>query len=108
MAWDEGLAQLLREDLADKRVVEKKMFGGIAFLLDGHMVCGVHRGGVMFRVGKPNEAAALAISGAAPMMFTGKPMSGMIDLTDEATADGARRGLAMALALSFVKSLPPK
>ncbi|HEX9859375.1 MAG TPA: TfoX/Sxy family protein, partial [Paracoccaceae bacterium] len=65
MAWDEGLAQLLRDDLAADpaggAVTEKKMFGGLAFLLHGHMVCGIHKGGAMFRVGKPNEAAALAV-----------------------------------------------
>ena len=108
MAWDEGLAQLMRDHLADESVSEKKMFGGLAFLLNGHMVCGIHKGGAMFRVGKPNEAAALAIPGAAPMLFTGKPMSGMVDFSDEATADDALRGQVMTLALGFVKSLPPK
>ena len=108
MAWDEGLAQLMRDDLADVPVTERKMFGGLAFLLNGHMVCGIHRGGAMFRVGKPNEAAALAVPGASPMMFTGKPMSGMIDLSDDATADDTRRARVMALALGFVRALPPK
>ncbi len=108
MAWDEGLAQLMRDDLAGRPVIEKKMFGGLAFLLNGHMVCGIHKGGAMFRVGKPNEAAALAVPGAAPMMFTGRPMPGMINLSDEATSDDLRRGQVMALALGFVKALPPK
>jgi hypothetical protein len=98
----------MRDDLAGERATEKKMFGGLAFLLEGHMVCGIHKGGAMFRVGKPNEAAALAIAGARPMMFTGRPMSGMIDLDDEAAADDARRGAVMALALGFVRGLPPK
>ena len=108
MAWDEGLAQLLRDDLADEPMSEKKMFGGLAFLLQGHMVCGIHKGGAMFRVGKPNMAVALAIPGAGPMMFTGKPMGGMVNFSDEATADDARRGLVLSLALDFVKTLPPK
>jgi hypothetical protein len=108
MAWDEGLAQLLRDDLAGEPVAEKKMFGGLAFMLHGHMVCGIHKGGAMFRVGKPNEAAALAVAGASPMMFTGRRMTGMIDLADDATADDARRGTVMAMALRFAKSLPPK
>jgi hypothetical protein len=108
MACDEGLAQLMRDDLAAEPVREKKMFGGLAFLLNGHMVCGIHRGGAMFRVGKPNEAAALAVPGVTPMMFTGRPMSGMVDCSDEACADDARRGALMALALGFVRALPPK
>ena len=108
MAWDEGLAQLLRDDLVGEPVTERKMFGGLAFLLNGHMVCGIHKGGAMFRVGKPNEAAALAVPGAAPMTMSGRPMPGMIDLSDDATADDGRRARVMGLALGFVKSMPPK
>lgn len=108
MAWDEGLAQLLRDDLAGQPVAEKKMFGGLAFLLGGHMVCGIHKGGAMFRVGKPNWSAALAVEGVSPMMFTGRPMAGMVDCSDAACADDARRGVLMGLALGFVRGLPPK
>jgi hypothetical protein len=49
MAFDPGLAQSLRDALADHPITEKKMFGGLAFLLHGHMVCGVHKGGAMVR-----------------------------------------------------------
>ena len=108
MAWDEGLAQLMRDDLTDYPVTERKMFGGLAFLLNGHMVCGIHKGGAMFRVGKPNMGAALSVPGASPMMFTSKPMAGMIDLSDDATADDGRRRQVMNLALGFVRALPPK
>lgn len=108
MAWDEGLAHLLRDDLAGHPVTETKMFGGIAFMLQGHMVCGIHKGGAMFRVGKPNEAAALAIPGANAMLMSGRPMTGMVACSDEAAADDTRRGRLMALALGFVQSLPPK
>jgi TfoX/Sxy family transcriptional regulator of competence genes len=108
MAYDEGLAQLLRDDLAAERIEEKKMFGGLAFLLNGHMVCGIHRGGAMFRVGKENYAAALEVPGATPMMFTGKPMVAMVDVDDDAMIDDSRRARLMGLALSMVRSLPPK
>ena len=108
MPWDEGLAQLLRDDLAGAAAVEKKMFGGIAFMVGGHMACGIHKGGAMFRVGKPNEAAALAIPGTSPMTMTGRTMPGMVDVGDEACADDARQAALMALALGFVRGLPPK
>jgi hypothetical protein len=108
MAWDEGLAQLLRDDLAGMGAVEKKMFGGLAFMVAGHMACGIHKGGAMFRVGKPNEVAALAIPGAARMTMSGRPMPGMIDCSDDACIDDARRGALMALAMGFVRGLPPK
>ncbi len=79
MAYDEGLAQVLRDDLADQvGIVEKKTFGGIAFMQWGNMLCGVHKDGGMFRVGKDNEAAALTIEGAGPIQFTGRKMGGMI------------------------------
>ena len=108
MAWDEGLAQLLRDELAGQPITEKKMFGGLAFLLNGHMVCGVHKGGAMVRVGKDRYQTALNVSGVSPMMFTGKPMSGMVDVADEACADDTRRGFLIGLALATVADLPPK
>ena len=109
MAYDEGLAELLRADLADRTgVVEKRMFGGLCFMLDGHMLCGVHKGGGMFRVGKDRHAEALTIDGAGPMAFTGRPMGGMVDVTDDAMADDIRRGQLMTLAMENVSSLPPK
>ena len=108
MAYDEGLAQIMRDDLAGLPVVEKKMFGGLAFLLGGHMVSGVHNGGAMVRVGKDHYAEALTLAGVKPMMFTGKAMAGMVDVEDEAMVDDARRGRLMAMALSVVRALPPK
>ena len=109
MAYDDGLAEIMRGDFADiPGISERKMFGGLAFLLDGHMVCGVHAGGGMYRVGKPREDAARAIPGTGPMTFTGKPMGGMVDVTDDLIADDARRSTLLALALENARSLPPK
>ena len=109
MAYDEGLAELLRSDLADRRgIEEKRMFGGLCFMLNGHMLCGVHKNGGMFRVGKTRQDEALAIDGASPMAFTGRPMGGMIDADDDCLADDTRRGQLMALAIANVHSLPPK
>ena len=112
MAYDSGLAQILRDALGAEadigQLVEKKMFGGLAFLLNGHMVCGVHKGGAMFRVGKAGYAAALTVPGVSPMMFTTRPMAGIVDCSDEACIDDARRDRLMALALDAVRALPPK
>ena len=109
MAYDEGLAEIMRDDLEGLGgVEEKRMFGGLCFMLDGHMLCGVHKGGGMFRVGKERHARALEVEGAGPMAFTGRKMGGMIDASDEAVADDARRAVLMALALENVRSLPPK
>jgi TfoX/Sxy family transcriptional regulator of competence genes len=108
MAYDPGLAESLRDALAELPITEKKMFGGLAFLLHGHMVCGVHRGGAMVRVGKDGYAEALALQGVTPMMFTGKPMVAMVDVSDEAVADDAVRGRLLDMALATVRALPPK
>ena len=93
MAYDEGLAAMMRDDLAEQPgITEKKMFGGLCFLMNGNMVCGVHSGGGMFRVGKVREAEARAIPGASELTFTGRPMGGMIEVDDEALGDDERRG----------------
>lgn len=108
MPIDEGAAQILRDDLAGEAIVEKKMFGGIAFMFRGHMLCGVHKGGAMFRVGKDSQAAALQIPGAREMTFTGRPMGGMIETDSELLADDARRKSLLGIALAFNRSQPPK
>ena len=109
MAYDEGLAELLRGEFADlEGVTEKKMFGGLCFLLNGHMVAGVHKGGGMARVGKSREADTLKIPGTAPLSFTGRPRGGMVDIDDDLLADDKRRGQVVGLALENARSLPPK
>ncbi len=108
MAFDLGLAQMLRDDLTAEPVTEKKMFGGLAFLLHGHMVCGVHKGGAMFRVGKDHYAAALALPGVSELDFTGKPMTGMVQVSDDACADDDVRAKLFAMSLATARALPPK
>ncbi|HUS54425.1 MAG TPA: TfoX/Sxy family protein [Thermohalobaculum sp.] len=88
MAYDEGHAEILRDALRDvPGITEKRMFGRVCLLLNGNMLCGVHKDGAMFRVGKQREAAALAIPGAREMTFTGRRMGGMIDVSDDAMGD---------------------
>ncbi|WP_371170962.1 TfoX/Sxy family protein [Aliiroseovarius sp. 2305UL8-7] len=109
MAYDQGLYQLMKDDLVDiDGLAEKKMFGGIAFMLNGNMLCGVHKDGAMYRVGKDNEASALAVPGAEPMAFTGRRMGGFIDAGSDAMADDAARAELLRLALDFVSALPAK
>lgn len=108
MAYDEGQAQILRDELAGDGVTEKRMFGGLAFLLNGHMVCGVHKGGAMVRVGKAEYDLALSVEGVTPMMFTGRPMAGMVDVSADCLADDARRARLMVMALRCMRALPPK
>ena len=108
MAFDPGLAQLLRDDLAGEPFTEQKMFGGLCFLRGGHMICGLHKGGTMYRVGKESYAAALALPGARPMMMGNRPMAAMVELSLDDSADDAKRAAVLALARATVRALPPK
>ena len=109
MAYDAGFAELMRQELAEiPGITEKKMFGGLCFLKDGNMVCGVHAGGGMARVGKTAEAEALQIDGITPLSFTGRRMGGMVDVSEDVLADDSRRARIVGMALAYASSLPPK
>ena len=109
MAYSESQARTLRDALADTDgISEKKMFGGLCFLLNGNMICGVHKDGGMARVGKEHESAALRLPGVDPLSFTGRPMGGMVDLSAAAIRNSATRSAVLQLALDFVGSLPTK
>lgn len=87
MTHDPKLADRMRDALRDRPgVVEKKMFGGYCWMLEGHMICGVEVGRFMFRVGKEQEAAALSRPGASVMDITGKPMKGFVWVDARETA----------------------
>lgn len=79
MAYDEALAARIREVLdARDDVVEKRMFGGVAFMVAGKMAVGVIGERLMVRVGADASAEALARPHTLPMDFTGRPMPGMV------------------------------
>jgi len=108
MPYSEDMADTMRADLGLlPGLSEKKMFGGLCFQLHGHMVCGVHKGGAMYRPGKPREAQALA-AGAQPLSFTGRPMGGMVEIDDGAFDDDDLRRTLTDLSLTNAASLPPK
>jgi hypothetical protein len=109
MAYYETLAVALRGALAGEGAVsERRMFGGLCFMLGGHMVAGTFRDRGMVRVGKPNEAAALGMPHTGPMSMAGRPMPGIVEVEAAAILDPDERGRLLALALGFVRGLPPK
>jgi TfoX/Sxy family transcriptional regulator of competence genes len=108
MTIDEGLAERIREVLGSAGIVERKMFGGIAFMSRGHMFVGIAKEALMVRVGPDAYAASLKRPHAREMDFTGKPMKGYVFVDPpgfEADADLARWVNA---GLSFVAALPAK
>ncbi len=79
MAYDESVADRVRQALKGRRQLEeKRMFGGLAFMLRGHMICGVLGDELMLRVGPDAHDGALAAPHVRPMDFTGKPMRGFV------------------------------
>ncbi len=109
MAYSEMNAGILRDELATlDGITEKRMFGGLCFMLNGNMLCGVHKEGGMARVGKANEPAALELDGIDPLSFTGRKMGGMVDISASAFEDEKTLRQVLALARDFVESLPFK
>ena len=108
MAYDEALALRVRRALADRtNIGETKMFGGICFMLNGNMLCGVDRARLMFRVGKDQAIEALSRAGARPMDITGKPMAGFV-FVDPAQCDSRQLKSWIAFAANYVGALPAK
>lgn len=96
-------------DTVSARTVEKRMFGGVGFMLDGNLLCCAGRdGGLLLRIGAANAAAALALPTARPFLNGGRPMTGYYMLTAEGLADDSALTSALALALAFVETLPAK
>jgi len=101
-------AELLREALQSRSgITEKKMFGGICFLMNGNMLCGTGEDRVMFRVGKDLEAEAVARAGAQAMEMGGRKMGGLVWVELDAAVEAGLDNW-ISLANKFVGSLPPK
>ena len=109
MAYDEVLAERVRRALAGRNdLSEKKMFGGIAFMLHGNMSCGVEKYQLMVRVGPERHEEALAQPHARPMDFTGRPMKGMVYVGPEGLRSDADLNAWLRRAVEFAETLPPK
>lgn len=109
MAYDEKLAERVRDLLNDKRgYVEKKMFGGICFMLYGNMVCGVVGDKLMARVGKENYLKLLKRKYADPMDITGKPLKGLLFVYAGGIKTKKNLQFWLDQCLEFVEPLPKK
>ena len=109
MAYDETLAARIRAVLRDDdRVTERKMFGGIAFMLGGNMACGVIKEDLMVRVGPDAHDEALAEPHVRPMDFAGKPMRGMVYVDAQGPASEADLERWVRAGASFAATLPAK
>jgi TfoX/Sxy family transcriptional regulator of competence genes len=108
MAYDEALAARVRTLLASRTdVSERKMFGGLTFLVGGNMCCGVNGDELIVRLDPEREDEALARPHARPMDFTGRPMRGFVTVRPEGL-DGDRLKEWVEDAVARAASLPPK
>lgn len=109
MAFDEDVAQRIRAALAGRRgLEERRMFGGIAFLLGGHMTAGVVGEELMLRVGPDAYDEVLRRPHVREMDFTGKPLRGLIFVEPPGFRSDADLASWLARATTFVTALPPK
>jgi TfoX/Sxy family transcriptional regulator of competence genes len=107
MAYDHDLADRVRAELEGRTLfVEKAMFGGLAFLVNTHMACGVMGADLMVRVGKQAHDDAIA-NGAREMTKTGRPMRGLV-VVPAAGLDGDSLAAWLEPAVQFAESEPPK
>jgi hypothetical protein len=109
MAFDEGLAERVREVLgADPSISERTMFGGLCFLTDGNMCFAILGNELLVRVGPDGYATALHLPNAREMDLTGRPMGGMVVFDPEGLAEDGDLAAWLERGRSFAGSLPPR
>lgn len=112
MAYDEGLAHRIGEVLEVLEdlpwFVEKKMFGGVCYLIDGNMACGVIKEFLIVRVGPDRYEEALGKPHTRLFDFTGRPMKGWVMVDEEGYGDDDDLSEWVWQGVEFARSLPPK
>lgn len=109
MPYDEKLTERVRNTLKPRRgIVEKKMFGGVAFMARGHMFCGIVEKDLMVRVGPKEYDAALARAHVREMDFTGRPLKGMVYVGSTGLRTAKQLQSWVERGLAFTRSLPAK
>jgi TfoX/Sxy family transcriptional regulator of competence genes len=109
VAYDEALAERVRLLLEGHEVVvEKKMFGGLAFMLNGNMCCGVLKDELILRLGPEGGDLALDEPHTRPMDFTGRPMSSFVVVTPPGIESDDALEAWIDRAVDYASSLPPK
>lgn len=109
MAFDEMLGARVRSALAGTPgLSERTMFGGLCFLVHGHMCAGIVGSTLMVRVGAEGHEEALAHPHVRPMDFTGRPMTGMVFVDPPALASEAGLAEWVGRGARYAATLPPK
>ncbi|HEX8993525.1 MAG TPA: TfoX/Sxy family protein [Anaerolineales bacterium] len=109
MAYDEKLAERIRARLKGTRgLTEKKMFGGVGFLINGNMACGVHKEEMIVRLADRDSEAALKLAHVRLFDMTGRPMKGWIMVGPPGTTTDRAIQSWVEKSVAYARSLPPK
>jgi TfoX/Sxy family transcriptional regulator of competence genes len=108
MAYDLKLAERIRSQLDGLPFVEKKMFGGVGFLLNGNMACGVNKDNLIVRIDPEKQVALLKKSHAKPFDLTGKPMKGWLVVEADGVKTEKQLSAWVKEGIEFASSLPSK
>jgi hypothetical protein len=109
MAYDQSLALRIRDLLSDEEgLVEKKMFGGVGFMLHGNMACGVHKDMLVVRVGPEGYGEAMAKPHTLPFDITGRSMRGWVMVSAEGYAENEALEAWVNRGINFALTLPSK
>jgi TfoX/Sxy family transcriptional regulator of competence genes len=109
MAYDEKLAERVRQALAERDdVVEKRMFGGVAFMVRGHMSCGIVGSTLMVRLAPSDADASLGEPHVRPMDFTGRPMRGFLYVDRDGLKTAAMMQKWVGRATAYAEVRPRK
>lgn len=109
MAFDENVAQRVRDVLSeDCAAVERRMFGGLAFMVNSHMCCGIVGEDLVVRIGPKEYEKTLSQSYVRAMDFTGRPMKGLVYVSPPGYRSKANLRKWIRRGLRFVSSLPVK
>jgi hypothetical protein len=109
VAFDEQLAERVRKLLSGERSLEeKRMFGGLAFMINGHMCCGIVNRDLVLRVGRDEYKELLSRPHARQMDFTGRSMGGFLYVSPAGVRSARELRAWIGQSLRFIAFLPPK
>ena len=108
MAYDLQLAERIRSHLEGVPFVEKKMFGGVGFLLNGNMACGVNKDNLIVRINPEKQETLLKKPHAKPFDLTGKPMKGWLIVEADGFKTDKQLRAWVKEGVKFASALPPK
>jgi TfoX/Sxy family transcriptional regulator of competence genes len=108
MAYNLNLAERIRSELTGMPFVEKKMFGGVGYLLNGNMACGVNKDNLIVRVSPEKQADLLGKPHTKPFDLTGRPMKGWLVVEPEGYETPEQLASWVKEGVEFALTLPPK